>query len=229
MTTITLKTHPTPQILHADIAVTTEAKGSLVYDVIAYIMSEIPRLMNSGLSGYSMIIPEAPASIPIPGFPKDAAGFLGGCILQDVQGPETVRRMLKPINNTIEDRWPGKVSFTVTTEKFASFADWFSVHYDQGAGGGNFYLVSRLIGEKTLSSDPEKLISAIKSASKATGFVGAYMIAGKGVQEAKSPNAVHPAWRTAYLHTRKTQPPSPSTYATTNSYRESLWQRLSSL
>ncbi|KAK5999244.1 VAO-type flavoprotein oxidase [Cladobotryum mycophilum] len=203
ITSATIKTHPTPKVLSILWMATTDPKEPFVFDIITYMMSQIPGLMKQGLSGYNLITGGIPNPFPMPGLPKELAGLLGTCILQDVDDPEAANKLFKPINDTIKERWGGKVVFYTNLTQYDSWLGWYNENYDMGQAGGSSFIVSRLLDGETLTGDPKKLTAALKSATKASGSMSAFMVAGKGVQDAKprgGSNAINPAWRKAYVH-----------------------------
>lgn len=184
----------------------TDPKESIVFDLITYIVSQIPSLMAQGLSGYNLATKDMATPIQIPGIPDRIAGFLGTTVLQDVDSPDVVAKIFNPINETLHARWPGKVQFYTLLTEYDSWLAWFSQNYDTSQAGGSQYLVSRLLDGEALTSNPQKLKSALQAAITPSGTISVFMVGGKGVQEAKprgGSNAVNPAWRTAYVHARK--------------------------
>lgn len=164
--------------------------------------------MERGISGYNIIAKDMANPIQGIGLPDRIAGLVGSCILQDIDNNEDVTKAFNPINATIQERWPNKVQFSTIIEQFDSFLGWFDKYYDMASAGGSTYLVSRLLDRKALTGDSEALKNALQQvlSSGSTSSMAAYMVAGKGVQEATprgGSNAVNPAWRTAYIHACK--------------------------
>lgn len=207
ITSITLKTHPTPKIYNISWLVVTDHKAPFLWDMVAYVGSQIPRMMNKGLSGYNLVTTSMPNPIPGSGSPDNIAGFLGTAILQDAQDPGLIQQeIFRPINDTITKRWAGKVTLIQSTIQYDSWLAWFDKNFDSTTAGLSAYLISRLLDENALTRDPKKLAAAWKAGSSASGSMSAFMVGGKGVQEAKPPgggNAVNPAWRRAYVHARE--------------------------
>lgn len=184
----------------------TDAKSKFVYDLIAYGLSLYPSLGDAGFSGYTMISPGIENPIPIPGAPKEVAGILGQFIVQDVEDPEYTEKIWKPINETIQKRWPGAVQLLVGKDEYPSFLKWFDVHYDRDTAGNSSYMVSRLLSKEALDGDEDSLKGALKSALEPSGGMAAFLVAGKGVRDAKprgGSDAVNPGWRKSYVHARK--------------------------
>lgn len=159
--------------------------------------------MKQGISGYNIITRDMASPIPIPGIPDRVAGFMGTCILQDVDDPNALATIFNPINDTLRARWPNKVQFYTLVTQYDSFLGWFDQNFDGSQAGGSSYLVSRLLDGESLTGNPKRLKSALQAAMGSSATMSAFMVAGKGVQEAKprgGGNAVNPAWRTAYVH-----------------------------
>ncbi|KAL7816041.1 hypothetical protein V8C44DRAFT_307463 [Trichoderma aethiopicum] len=208
ITSVTLKTHPSPKILGLLYGIITDPRETIVYDLITYILSQTPYLMAQGLSGYNLITRDMATPLQLPGAPDRVAGFLGSSVLQDVDSPEAVAALFKPLNDTIRKRWADKVQFYVLPTAYDSFLAWFDNNYDTDPAGGSQYLVSRLLDGEALTGNQQKLKSALEATLASSGTIAAFMVGGKGVHDAKprgGSNAVNPAWRNAYLHTLTSQ------------------------
>ncbi|UKZ74474.1 hypothetical protein TrVFT333_002142 [Trichoderma virens FT-333] len=211
ITSVTLKTHPSPKILSVVYMIFTDPKESIAMDLITYIVSQIPSLMAQGLSGYNLVTRNMPSPIQLPGIPDRIAGFLGTSILQDVDSPDVAAKIFNPINDTIRERWSNKVQFYTLLTEYDSWLGWFDKNFDSSQAGGSQYLVSRLLDGEALTGNPKKLKNALQAAMTIGDgeAMSVFMVGGKGVQEAKprgGSNAVNPAWRTAYVHALTSQP-----------------------
>ncbi|KAI9151986.1 FAD-binding, type 2 [Paramyrothecium foliicola] len=204
ITSLTLKTYPSPSILSVDWSATAPADASFKYDLITYILSEFKGWMDNGLSGYNSIFDNIPNPSPAPSSPVNVSGAGGTMILLNVGDANIVQNILGATNQTIRTRWKeGSVSFTSNTTSYESFNTWFSTHYDKGSAGYDVYLVSRLIDGKTLSSSQKALKLAIRQILQTTKTFSAFLVGGKGVGDAKPPgdeNALNHAWRKTYVH-----------------------------
>lgn len=175
-------------------------------DFVTWATSKIPYLADSGLSGYLLATVNSPPPVPLPGLPDAVAGLMGNTLILDTHDRDAIDAIFQPLNDTIQERWPEQVTLLVLTQQFDTFMDWYSGNFDDGEAGGSVYLISRLLDKDVLTSDLETLSGALKPALLNGGWLGMYMVAGKGVNEAKprgGGNAVHPAWRKAYVHARK--------------------------
>lgn len=177
-----------------------------VLEFVVWAASKIPYIADSGLSGYLMSTVNSPPPVPIPGLPPTVAGLLGATITLDTHDPADIYKIFKPINDTIQERWPGQVEVVIIIQPYDSFLDWYLENYDKGEAGDSAYLISRLMDKDLLTKDLDVLSDAIEPALVDGGWLGTYLVAGKGVHEAKprgGGNSVHPAWRSAYVHAGK--------------------------
>lgn len=107
----------------------------------------------------------------------------------------------EPIIAHVSTTWPSAVS-GIIVNPYPSFKSWFDVWSDQSLTGFDQYVGSRLLDEKALTtSNGTELSQAFK-------LVGgsAYLVAGKGVQNAKprgGSTSVTPTWRKAVVHAGK--------------------------
>ncbi|RFU71833.1 fad binding domain-containing [Trichoderma arundinaceum] len=203
ITSVTLKTHPSPKILSVAFMIITDPKESFVLDLITFVTTQIPNLMKQGISGYNIVTRDMQSPIQLPGVPDRVAGFMGTCIFQDVDSPDVIAKAFNPINETLRERWPNKVQFYTLVTEYDSWLGWFDKNFDGSQAGGSSYIVSRLLDGEALTGNSKKLKNALQAAMTPGGSMSLFMVAGKGVQEAKprgGRNAVNPAWRTAFVH-----------------------------
>jgi hypothetical protein len=196
-------THPSKKLTMVSFMAFTLPQAPFALDLVTWATSQIPYLSDSGLSGYLMATVDSPPPVPIPGLPERVAGLMGKTIILDTQDTAKINKIFKPLNETIQKRWPGQVTLLVLTQPYDSFAAWYSENFDDGQAGGSVYLISRLLDKDTLTKDLDALADALKPILINDGWLGTYMVAGKGVNKAKprgGENAVHPAWRKAYIH-----------------------------
>lgn len=162
--------------------------------------------MDAGLSGYSFVGYQVPKPVPIPGLPDTINGMFGHAILQDADSEDAVDQILKPLNETLKKKWPGEAGLYNSVVPYKSFLAWFDDYYDQQTAGNSSYLVSRLLDKKTLTTTSPELTKALMAPIPYTNSYAVFMVGGKGVNDAKprgGGNAVHPAWRNAYVHASK--------------------------
>lgn len=176
----------------------------ILSDLLGYVGAQSPALMNGGLSGYNIVSNNFSNPDPGSGLPDYLAGFQGRlAVLDDPNANDTIAKLFKPINDTINQRWPGKAGFFSSNTEYKSFLDFFAANYDTETVGDNKYLISRLLNQEAFN-DPKALGDALLSGTGPGGFSTFFLVGGKGVQEAKpagGSNAVNSHWRSAYVHT----------------------------
>ncbi|KAF0321629.1 FAD binding domain-containing protein, partial [Colletotrichum asianum] len=207
ITSITFLKHPSPAITHTFWAIRTEPDASYLPALTAYVLSQMPALERAGMSMYctsSRVLMDNP--FPVQSLPAQIAGVMGVALLQDQVDPEAMRELWQPINATIAARWP-EAMFVLQTEHFASWFDWFDKYRDARPVGYHLIFASRLLDEAALTEDVDALAAAVGTATERVGRVTAFLVSGRGVHEAVprgGGNAVHPAWRRAYIHAMAT-------------------------
>jgi hypothetical protein len=204
---MTLKAHPSPKILSISLMALTTPNTTYYSDIIAYLISQVPSLMDAGLSGYTYVARNLPKPVPIPGLPDTIDGMFGTCILQDAAAGD-VEKLFKPLNETLMKRWPGQAVLYTSVIAYDSFLAWYDVNYDGGSAGGSAYLVSRLLDRKTLTSGSAQLRDALVAPVSSIGGYSVFLVGGKGVIDAKprgGSNAVNSAWRSAHIHACKSK------------------------
>lgn len=205
ITSVTVIAHPSPKILAIPWMVLTKPNSTYFGEIITFIASQVPSLMDAGLSGYNYVAYNMPSPVPMPGLPDKLFGMIGSSILQDAS-QDDVDKIFKPLNETLKKKWPGEVAVFNSVVQYDSFLAWYDVNYDQMSAGSNTYLVSRLLDKKTLTSSSPELTKALMAPIPYTDGYSVFMVAGKGVINAKprgGGNAVNPAWRNAYVHSCK--------------------------
>lgn len=101
----------------------------------------------------------------------------------------------EPIIAHVNATWPNTFA-AAELQPYPSFNSWFDVFYDQSLAGYDGYVGSRLLDEKALASDD------IGESFRLSGGA-AYLVAGKGVRDAKPRGgslSVTPTWRKAIVH-----------------------------
>lgn len=210
MTSVTIKTFPTPELTDLDFAIVTLAdspSASSTFDLIAYFLSQFPSLSGQGLSGYTFLFNNF--TNPFDGGATRVSGVAGTLALQDTQDPNAMLGVISPMVAHINKTWPG-FALIPNTSTYGSFWDWYQVHYDQSSAGTDSYVGSRLLDGPALTANLTATAEAFRQFT-AEGAGTAYLVSGKGVWDAQprgGSNAVLPAWRKAYVHASKFFPVS---------------------
>lgn len=185
-----------------DFMMVADATKPFIYDMAAFIFSQLPSLGEQGMSGFASAITGLPNPIPAPDSPKEVAGVIGRVILQDTSDEEDMMKLWQPINATIDSKWPGEFLFLPRIMAYDSYLEWIQVYYDDRPTGDDFYMASRLLDRKALTGNPSALANAIKGAACGTDALTAFLVSGKGVQK-NIDNAVNPGWRRSFVHAGK--------------------------
>ncbi|KDN60536.1 putative FAD binding domain-containing protein [Colletotrichum sublineola] len=203
VTSVTAMTHPSKKLTRVMFMAFTVPEAPFALDLATWATSQLPYLSDSGLSGYLLTTINSPPPVPIPGLPERVAGLMGKTIILDTQDVGEINQIFEPLNKTMQERWPGQVNLLILTQPYGSFKDWYAENFDDGQAGGSVYLISRLLDKGALTNDLDALAGALEPILVNDGWLATYLVAGKGVNEAKprgGGNAVHPAWRKAYVH-----------------------------
>lgn len=206
ITSMTMKTHPSPKITQASLIVSAQLDDPILPDLMGYMASQATYLLNSGVSGYSYIghnmsSPSPPGS----GLPSAISGIMGTFIVQD-KGPDAVQDIFKPLNDTIMQRWKGDGKMFLSTKEYPSFLAWASENYDEDPTGQDVFLGSRLLDTSFVERDEKTIGQALWDVSGKMPRLAMFVLGGKGVQEvqpAGGSDAVNPAWRRALIHACK--------------------------
>ncbi|KAI1417256.1 FAD-binding domain-containing protein [Hypoxylon sp. FL1857] len=194
MTSVTLATYPSPQMIELDLALfTADPDATYTWDMVGYVLSQYPYLDSKGVSGYSIIT----RNFSFPGIPVTGAGLGGSFIMLDTQDINDTLSIWSPILDHINKTWPSVVP-VLTPQTYSSFQGWFSVHFDQGTAGHDLWVGSHLLSAESFTRNTAAATEAFRN------FGGtAYLVAGQGVNKAKprgGSSAVNPSWRKALVH-----------------------------
>jgi len=209
MTSVTVKTVPSPKMVAALIAIVTPATSQASIDaglgLAAYALSKFPSLGDAGLAGYTFIL----QSLANPGGGNDPtkyAGIAGTVALLDTQDTNDMVKLWDPIVAYANATWPGQFFSETAPTVYTSYWDWFQANKDNSATGEDAYVGSRLLDGPALTANTTATREAFRQFSSVSGVGTAYLVGGKGVMNAKprgGSNAVLPAWRKAYVHASK--------------------------
>ncbi|SPO03649.1 related to isoamyl alcohol oxidase [Cephalotrichum gorgonifer] len=202
ITSITLRSYETPKVVGMRYMMMTDHTQPEMYDIAAYILGELPRLGDEGVSGSINVMADRPNPAPAPGTPDRISGMVGYLMVQDTTDPNTLLDLWKPVNDTINKRWPGAVKlFVEQITTHDSYRDFIQGFYDEREGGVNQYTTSRLLDNNALTSDPEALSKAARGVAGVGIGLSVFLVSGKGVHQVDirgGGNAVNPGWRSSY-------------------------------
>lgn len=200
MTSVTIRTFPTPRLTNLFFsAATIDVGSSPVFDLVAYLISQLPLLGDRGLSGYTYMFQGFPN--PVDGGATTVTGMIGTVALQDTQDSLDMLKLWTPLFAHINSTWTDvMISQDITT--YSSFLAWYRDHYDMTTTGTNTYVGSRLLDAAAVTTNLTASAEAFKQFSSG-GVATAYLVSGKGVHNTRprgGSDAVLPAWRNAYIH-----------------------------
>ncbi|KAH6845745.1 hypothetical protein B0I37DRAFT_344863 [Chaetomium sp. MPI-CAGE-AT-0009] len=202
MTSVTMKTVPTPKLEHLTLTMFTQnvSNSRSIYEAAAYVLSKFPSMSDQGLTSYTVFYP--PVLDPLGGGSNTVlGGLMTGGTLQN-SSPEDMHRLWDPVISHVNRTWPGVFDMNYQPKTYPSFLAWFGENYDSNQAGFNSYLGSRLLDKAALTGNLTENADAY--ARFVNGTLGiAHLVSGKGVHNARPSgggNAVLPAWRKSYVH-----------------------------
>ncbi|KAI1809726.1 FAD-binding domain-containing protein [Poronia punctata] len=196
MTSVTLKTHPTPKVVAANLAIASlDLSAPWVWDMAGYILSQFPYLDKHGVSGYSV----ASANYSVPAGDKmiNVAGVAGEFILPNSQSKEEMQAIWDPIIAHVNTTWPDAVAL-VDLIPYPSFASWLDIYTLKDPVGYDLWVGSHLLDEASLTANS----TAVGEAFKVFGGQ-AFLVSGNGTRNAKprgGSNSISPSWRQSVIH-----------------------------
>ena len=162
---------------------------------MAYVHSDIPRISEAGLMGYSFIF-------------RDGAGKISWvAALAMVNGTaDEASDILKPLYaNLTNSKYKDHIIYQQQTYSFPDYMTYFVNFFRPEVVGSTAVLPSRLLDSRALTEDPTLFAATLKKMW--SPFVGAYLghiVGGPGVAQYKDVDmALNPAWRRTYNHFSK--------------------------
>jgi hypothetical protein len=205
ITSMTMMTFPSPQVLNNNFYFFTTSTTAGAFDAVTYFVSKLPELAAAGVSGYPLIYDNV--RNPVITTRNNLTGIAGKLVMFDTKDPAEFKKILDPIVKHINATWPGFV-FSQNTTSYPNYLSWYSEHYDSSAAGHGSIMASRLLDAKALAGNTTALGTAYKK-FQGSDLTSLFIVSGKGVWEAKprgGGNAVSPAWRTAIVHSSEFHP-----------------------
>lgn len=181
----------------------TAPGGEAIWDVAANLLSKYPELDAQGIMAYSLIARNFSGKYGIK-FPFD--GFLAAFILPGLHPENTSLSLTTTVSKLLARAtaaYPFQFMGGVIPQTYPDFWAWYNVSNGPLDAGYDQYIGSRLLDGKALTQNSTALKEALKAATASGSGIGAYLVGGRGVMNAKprgGGNAVNPAWRRAYVH-----------------------------
>ncbi|KAL1868863.1 hypothetical protein VTK73DRAFT_3443 [Phialemonium thermophilum] len=201
LTSVTMKTYESPRVMNMQFSLTTSAENDHALDAVAYVLGQFPGLVDSGISGYPVVV----NSVPIwPGSNQTVpvSGMTGKLAMLDATSPENMTQLFAPILAYLHETWPGEYSFLADITSYPTFYAWYLENYDPTPAGYDNLLGSRLLDRRALTANATATRWALERFA-AGGQATVLLVSGKGVFDARprgGGTSVSPAWRRAYAH-----------------------------
>jgi hypothetical protein len=193
-------THPSPQLVSAKIVLSSsEVKAPWYWDMVGYLLSQLPYLDSKGVAGYNTAQPVTTTT--------NLSSFTSNTVILDAMDTSTMSSIWDPILDHVTKTWPQAIQTTNITA-YRSFLEWYGENYDRSAVGADVWVGSRLMDAASLE-DRAAIQQAFQTFAEIGGPIGsgaAHLVIGPGVRDAKprgGGNAVCPAWRKATIHASK--------------------------
>jgi FAD/FMN-containing dehydrogenase len=225
VTEYVIKHHPAPRnVVMASVQIkpqgSTNASMEASWSAAADWLSALPDLMDAGLAGAATAAVGSTAPKFFPDIDISNGPFTGIALNQVFWAfnttPAAVEALVQPIlskllaSNTHNTSTNASlITTSMTTSTHSNYTSFFSVISGDNAAGGESLTSSRLLGRAELTSTPHaQVVSYLKTAmaSQNTTDPGNYatigLSGGPGVHSTPAQHwgALHPSWRTAYLH-----------------------------
>lgn len=130
-------------------------------------------------------------------------------LLHPSNSSQSLAAALNKISSEALGPYPGQFVNSVTTRTYSDFWEFYKDNNGPLGANHDQLLGSRLLDGKAIANQ-----TAVKETYKALAqdgdIVSLYLVGGKNVWNAKprgGSNSVHPAWRKAYIHTRRSSAP----------------------
>ncbi|KAF2644920.1 FAD-binding domain-containing protein [Massarina eburnea CBS 473.64] len=194
ITEVTMKAHPDPQTTLHTFSMSLINLNNLTgfWDLVAYIISETPRLKAAGMQGYG-------------GFEFSDHSFSWQYNVHDKPNG-TVEELFAPIAAKLDPEQGKTISyFTKVTHYPNSFASWNDTIGFESVAAGAPVLGSRLLPASALTNDTARLARVLQNITSSieglTSFrqLQLHLIANNNTEMIKE-TSVTPAWRDAVLH-----------------------------
>ena len=177
------------------------------WDVVANVLSQYPYLDEQGISTYSFIASSfATTELNITSL---VDGHYGAYLLPVFHPSNSSDSLKAAITKLFADAtapYPSQFFKSITVQTYPDFWAWYSVNNGPNDAGHNQVLGSRLLDEEALTGNFTALKETYKAITPPGSISSVYLVGGKNVMNAVprgGSNAVNPAWRKAYVHSRE--------------------------
>lgn len=207
ITSATIKAYPSAPFVTATVFMGTIPGNNAYWDVVTSILSQYPSLDDQGISCYSFIAPSfssAEFNITSP-----INSYIGTFLLPALHPSNSSDSLKSAINEIVTGAtapYPFQFFTSVTTQTYPDFWAWYSVSNGPLGANHDQILGSRLLDGKALTGNLTALKETYQKITPKGSITSIYLVGGKNVMNAQprgGSNAVNPAWRKAYVHSRR--------------------------
>ena len=206
----TIKTFPSTAFISSNIVLATIPGNNAYWDVITHIISRFPSLDEQGIASYTYISPSFTSLEYNITSPVD--GFIGTFLLPALHPSNSSDSLEAAIQKIVAEAtapYPLQFFTHFNTQTHPDFWAWYSVNNGPLDASHNQVLGSRLLDGKALTGDLIALKETFRKLTPAGSVTNVFLVGGNNVMNAQprgGSNAVNPAWRKAYVHTREFDP-----------------------
>ncbi|KAH7380170.1 hypothetical protein BKA66DRAFT_512927 [Pyrenochaeta sp. MPI-SDFR-AT-0127] len=204
LVSVTMKAYPSPQSSRHTffMSLINPDNQTVFWDLVAYIMSEFPRLKEGGMQGYSMLLP--PGAIPGLDMKVSWTWLWGFNLYGKPNG--TAEALFAPIVEKLNPLNGSTIVFSSSVESYPDFFSlWNSTIGDEAVAVGGATLGSRLLPAESLE-DPERLSKVLQNLTTpseghvTTGQILQPHFVANNETGRDGSVSVTPAWGDAVLH-----------------------------
>lgn len=175
----------------------TAADSDAYWSMNAYFHSQLPKLVEANIFCYYTCYP---SNLTEP--EKNMSAQIVGTCLGPSQKAQDVQAAMAPIESYLKNSdWGDKISVGGIPTDYPDFTAYWVTQPPQAAGFSG-RLGSRILDQKALTSDMQKLKSALRTTTPTPWLMLGHLVAGPGTRSPPNgipggSNAVGPAWRSA--------------------------------
>lgn len=191
MIDLTIRAFPMESFTEYSIVISAPFNYTKMYDVLAYMAYQFPRIAELNVMSYTSIAP------PVNDTQQWAiTSLLGGLNYT----AEEASGILDPLTNGLNATFGSEVLIDKNVTFYDTIWDWWSTHLDLTTTpiGVDIIIGSRILDAKALQNS--SFAKAFETASAGSGSQ-LYLVSGPGSrQHTADYNSLLPAWRTGYVH-----------------------------
>ena len=192
MISVTVKTFPEMPVATLSTTILGAENSEAFWNASTFILSQSPRLADSGVVGYSYLSSAYPYNGSV------VSGYVGQFLMPNATSADLLKAtsFLREYVSSITG-----VIAVFAPAQYPSLYAWYKIDKNTNPVGNNEAIASRLLDAKALS-DVKALRAAMETSLPAGGLVNVNLVSGPGLWHAKPPggsDSVNPGWRKSYL------------------------------